>query len=41
MTRLLPYGRLAVMDGVPHMTPYRDPQRVAGTVAGFLSEVAV
>lgn len=41
VTRLLPYGRLVVMDGLPHMTPYRDPRGVARTVAGFLSEVAV
>ncbi|TDE52786.1 alpha/beta hydrolase [Nonomuraea mesophila] len=40
VTRLLPYGRLEVMDGLPHMTVYRDPRRVADAVAGFLAEVA-
>jgi pimeloyl-ACP methyl ester carboxylesterase len=40
VTRLLPYGRLVVMDGLPHTTPYKDPRKVARTVAGFLSEVA-
>jgi pimeloyl-ACP methyl ester carboxylesterase len=40
VTRLLPYGRLVVMDGLPHMTPYRAPRRVAALVEGFLTEVA-
>ncbi|WP_170223155.1 alpha/beta fold hydrolase [Nonomuraea turkmeniaca] len=41
VTRLLPYGRLVVMEGLPHMTPYRDPGGVARCVEDFLSEVAV
>ncbi|GAA5037850.1 alpha/beta hydrolase [Thermocatellispora tengchongensis] len=36
VTRLLPYGRLVVMDGLPHMTPYRDPEGLARLVTGFL-----
>ncbi len=40
VTRLLPYGRLKVMDGLPHMTPYRAPHDLARIVAGFLTEVA-
>ncbi|MFC5833977.1 alpha/beta fold hydrolase [Nonomuraea insulae] len=40
VARLLPYGRLVVMDGLAHMTPYRDPRGVAQRVEDFLSEVA-
>ncbi|WP_176993514.1 alpha/beta fold hydrolase [Nonomuraea jiangxiensis] len=41
VARLLPYGRLVVMDGLPHMAPYRDPRGVARRVESFLSEVVV
>ncbi|MFB4278100.1 alpha/beta fold hydrolase [Nonomuraea sp. MTCD27] len=40
VTRLLPRGRLVVMDGLPHMVPYRDPRGLAREVAAFLEEVA-
>ncbi|WP_109524988.1 alpha/beta fold hydrolase [Nocardia aurea] len=39
VTRLLPHGRLSVMDGLPHMVPYRDPHGLAREVATFLREV--
>ncbi|WP_420819143.1 alpha/beta fold hydrolase [Nonomuraea lactucae] len=38
VTRLLPRGRLSVMDGLPHMVPYRDPHGLAREVAAFLRE---
>jgi pimeloyl-ACP methyl ester carboxylesterase len=38
VTRLLPYGRLSVMEGLPHMVPYRDPHGLAREVAAFLRE---
>ncbi|MGW3353171.1 alpha/beta fold hydrolase [Nonomuraea rubra] len=38
VTRLLPRGRLAVADGLPHMVPYRDPRGLARLVAAFLEE---
>ncbi|WP_043636562.1 alpha/beta fold hydrolase [Nonomuraea candida] len=39
VTRLLPRGRLVVMDGLPHMVPYRDPGGLAREVTAFLKEV--
>ncbi|UBU18614.1 alpha/beta fold hydrolase [Nonomuraea gerenzanensis] len=36
VTRLLPRGRLVVMEGLPHMVPYRDPRGLAREVAAFL-----
>ncbi|MFB4268612.1 alpha/beta fold hydrolase [Nonomuraea sp. GTA35] len=36
VTRLLPRGRLVVMDGLPHMVPYKDPEGLAREVAAFL-----
>ncbi|MFI6452716.1 alpha/beta fold hydrolase [Streptosporangium amethystogenes] len=38
VTRLLPGGRLVVMDGLAHMVPYLDPQGLSQIVAGFLKE---
>ncbi|MEU1734469.1 alpha/beta hydrolase [Streptosporangium sp. NPDC020145] len=38
-TRLLPRGRLVIMEGLPHMTPYRDPRGLARIVTDFLAEV--
>ncbi|MBF8191400.1 alpha/beta hydrolase [Nonomuraea sp. K274] len=40
VTRLLPRGRLTVMDGLPHMVPYRDPRGLAREVTAFLREAA-
>ncbi|TDD41486.1 alpha/beta hydrolase [Nonomuraea terrae] len=40
VTRLLPRGRLVVMEGLPHMVPYRDPRGLAREVTAFLGEVA-
>ncbi|MEV4090296.1 alpha/beta hydrolase, partial [Nonomuraea fuscirosea] len=39
VARLLPRGRLVVMEGLPHMVPYRDPGALAEQVAVFLAEV--
>ncbi|MFC7109864.1 alpha/beta fold hydrolase [Nonomuraea rubra] len=36
VTRLLPRGRLVVMDGLPHMVPYKDPRGLAREVGAFL-----
>jgi pimeloyl-ACP methyl ester carboxylesterase len=40
VTRLLPDGRLRVIEGAPHMIPYRAPRRLADETLGFLAEVS-
>jgi pimeloyl-ACP methyl ester carboxylesterase len=38
LTRLLPYGRLAVVPGAPHMVPFRAPEELAALITDFVQE---
>ncbi|MQY36702.1 hypothetical protein SRB17_47040 [Streptomyces sp. RB17] len=41
VTRLLPAGRLAVVEESGHMVPYRQAHPLAGLVTGFLAHECV
>jgi pimeloyl-ACP methyl ester carboxylesterase len=38
VARLLPYGRVVTIPGVPHMVPFNAPRELSAVITGFVGK---